>query len=260
MIKHPLVFAVAMALIAPSANAAECKAKSAEHRVPLLELYTSEGCNSCPPADRWFSALPERGLTTEQVVALGFHVDYWNYLGWQDPFSKMQYSDRQRSASVRNRARFVYTPQFLLDGKDYRRGMFRDDLTDRINAIGRERPAATIHLDQSVEGDDAVVVTGAVTVTDAAQAEHARVYVALYENALSNQIAAGENRGKRLDHDFVVRELSPPHPAGADGGLNFQHRFLLKRGWKRNDLYVAAFVQNERSGNALQALAMPICR
>ena len=262
MIKSSLVFvfAFATALVAPAANAAECKAKSAEHRVPLLELYTSEGCNSCPPADRWFSALPERGLTTQQVVALGFHVDYWNYLGWHDPFSKMQYSDRQRSASIRNRARFVYTPQFLLDGKDYRRGMLRDDLADRIQAIGRERPAATIHLDQIVEGDNAVLVNSAVAVTDADQGEHARLYVALYENALFNHIATGENRGKRLNHDFVVRELSPPRPAGADGELNFRHRFILKPDWKRSDLYVAAFVQNERSGKALQALAVPICR
>lgn len=228
--------------------------------MPLLELYTSEGCNSCPPADRWLSALPERGLTTEQVVALGFHVDYWNYLGWRDPFSKPQYSDRQRSASIRNRARFVYTPQILLDGADYRRGMFRDNLADRVVAMGRERPAAMIQLEQSVEGTNNVLVRSAIAVTDADQEKDARAYIALYENGLANQVAAGENHGKRLKHDFVVREMSPSRAAGPAGDLRFEHRFALRPEWKRGELYVAAFVQNERSGKTLQALAVPICQ
>ena len=119
--------------------AAQCSATSAEHRVPLLELYTSEGCNSCPPTDRWFSSLPGKGLTARKVVALAFHVDYWNDLGWSDPFSKPQYSDRQRAASLRNKARFVYTPQLLLDGRDYRRALFLDDIADV--AISTYRPA-----------------------------------------------------------------------------------------------------------------------
>lgn len=255
-------FVLAVVLLAASgaALAAQCSASSAERRVPLLELYTSEGCNSCPPTDRWFSALPENGLTTRQVVALAFHVDYWNYLGWRDPFSKAEYSERQRSASIRNKARFVYTPQLLLDGRDYRRAIFLDDIADRVNAIGREKPAAAIRLEQVVDGSNALLVQGEIAVKDGTQRAHARAYVTLYENRLSNQIAAGENRGKRLEHDFVVRALSPLRPAGPDGKLEFRHRFSLDDGWKRGDLYLAAFVQNERSGKTLQALAVPICR
>lgn len=242
------------------AAAAQCSAKSAAHRVPLLELYTSEGCDSCPPADRWFSGLPTRGLTPERVVALAFHVDYWNYIGWNDPFSKAEYSARQRAASIRNKSRFVYTPQFLLDGRDYRRGIFRDDFTDRVSAISREEARATIRLDQVAEAEEAVVVHGRVAVTDAAQRQRARAYVALYENKLSNQVTAGENRGKRLQHDFVVRELSPPQPAGPDGKVVIQHRFDLDQRWKRGDLHIAAFVQNERTGETLQAMAVRVCR
>ena len=89
-----IVLAVVLLAASGAAPAAQCSAFSAERRVPLLELYTSEGCNSCPPTDRWFSALPEKGLTSWQVVALAFHVDYWNYLGWRDPFSKAEYSER----------------------------------------------------------------------------------------------------------------------------------------------------------------------
>jgi hypothetical protein len=249
-------------LVAPGrvGAAAECTAISAGRRVPLLELYTSEGCNSCPPADRWFSALPVRGLTPERVVALAFHVDYWNYLGWSDPFSKAEYSARQRAASVRNKARFVYTPQFLLDGRDYRRGIFRDDLADRVIAIGQDDARATIRLDQVAEADEVVLVHSRVALTDAAQAQGARAYVALYENRLSNRITAGENRGKHLQHDFVVRELSPPQPAGPDGKVVVQHRFDLDRRWKRGDMHIAAFVQNERTGETLQAMSVRLCR
>ena len=243
-----------------AAGAAQCSATSAEHRVPLLELYTSEGCNSCPPTDRWLSKLPGKGLTTREVVALAFHVDYWNYLGWSDPFSKAAHSERQRMASIRNRARFVYTPQLLLDGRDYRRAIFLDDIADRVKAIGREQPAAAIRLEQVMEGNDGLLVRGEVVVTDTTQRADARAYVALYENRLSNQVTAGENHGKRLEHDFVVRELSPLRPAGPDGNVEFQHQFLLGEGWKRGDLHVVAFVQNERSGKTLQALAVPFCR
>jgi hypothetical protein len=243
-----------------AATAAQCSAKSTEHRVPLLELYTSEGCNSCPPADRWFSALPTRGLTPDRVVALAFHVDYWNYLGWKDPFSKPEYSSRQRAASVRNNARFVYTPQLLLDGRDYRRSLFRDDFTDHVNAIGQENAQAMILLDQVADADETITVHVTVAVTDASQRQGARAYVALYENNLSNQVTAGENRGERLHHDFVVRELLSARPVAPDGKVVFEHRFAVERQWKREDLHLAAFVQSEPAGKTLQAMAVRICR
>jgi len=258
----PVRFALAIVLLTAygAAAAAQCSATSTERRVPLRELYTSEGCNSCPPADRWFSALPTRGLTPKHVVALGFHVDYWNYLGWRDPYSKPAYSARQRAASLRNKATFVYTPQFLLDGRDYRRGIFRDDFPDRIDDIGEEKARALIQLDQVVEAPGTVSARIHVALSDSARSPAARAYVALYENDLSNRITAGENQGKRLRHDFVVRELSAPRAVGADGKLVFDHHFDLEPRWKRKDLHLAAFVQDERAGETLQAVAVPLCR
>lgn len=76
----------------------------------MLELYTSEGCDSGPSADRWVSALPGRGLGSDRIVVLGFHVDYWDYLGWRDPYAQRVFSDRQRAINARNGTRFVYTP------------------------------------------------------------------------------------------------------------------------------------------------------
>jgi hypothetical protein len=239
------------------ARAAECTAESGSRRVALLELYTSEGCDSCPPADRWASGLASRGFTSDRLVALAFHVDYWNYLGWRDPYSKAEYSDRQRTASVRNQARVVYTPQFLLNGKDYRRAMFVDDLDERIQAINRQPAQAGIRLRLDAENEGMLHVTGKAWVTVAA-GSHA--YLALYENNLSNQVTAGENRGKRLSHDFVVRQLAGPFALGNGRGASFKQPFQLQPTWKTHDLHIAAFVQNENTGDVLQSLMLALCR
>jgi hypothetical protein len=141
-----LLAAIMMTLVAASTHAATCTAESSARRVALLELYTSEGCNSCPPTDLWVSGIPGRGYTPTSVVTLAFHVDYWNYLGWPDPFSRAQYSERQSVASLRNRARVVYTPRLLLNGRDYRRGAVFDDFGERLGALNRDPAKASISL------------------------------------------------------------------------------------------------------------------
>jgi hypothetical protein len=190
-----LAVATLLTLVPSLAHATGCAVESGSRRVALLELYTSEGCNSCPPADRWVSALPRQGYAPDRVVALAFHVDYWNDLGWRDPFSQPGYSERQRAASVRNQARIVYTPQLLLNGRDYRRGIVIDDFADRVQALNRETARATIRLHIQAEEAAALGVTGVATVTDAAARSGAHAYLALYENNLSNAVTAGENRG-----------------------------------------------------------------
>src|SRR5215510_12044549 len=124
-----------------SANllAAECKARSPETTVALVELYTSEGCDSCPPADRWLSALGSRGHGPDKVVPIALHVDYWDYIGWKDPYAKALFTSRQRKLAQVMRAKIVYTPQVLLQGEDFRRwhAPAFDDAVARINA----RPA-----------------------------------------------------------------------------------------------------------------------
>ena len=109
------IFSIAM--LSPALGS-ECTAKSGERRVALLELYTSEGCNSCPPTDEWVSKLPSNGLTSDRIVPLAFHVDYWNYLGWQDVFSQTSFTERQRQTAQINSSGFIYTPQLVLTGRD----------------------------------------------------------------------------------------------------------------------------------------------
>ena len=103
-----------------SAETPTCEVNSQPHRVALLELYTSEGCSSCPPADKWLSELSGIGLDANKVVPLSLHVDYWNYIGWRDPYSSSQYTARQREQGQRNRLLSIYTPQMVINGQDYR--------------------------------------------------------------------------------------------------------------------------------------------
>lgn len=240
--------------------AGQSAADSGSQRVALLELYTSEGCDSCPPADQWLTESPRRGYHRQRVVALAFHVDYWNSLRWIDPFSKPQYSERQKTASLRGRARGVYTPQFLLNGRAYRRPTLRDDFGVRLDTLNREAAGTWIRVQLVTEESSRVQVTGTAKVSGAADRNAARAWMALYENNLSNQIMRGENRGRRLRHDFVVRHLAGPFPVDARGEATWERHFDLNPAWKTGDLYVAAFVQSERSGDFLQALAMPYCR
>ena len=102
------------------ALAAQCAAQSGSRTVALVELYTSEGCDSCPPADRWLSSLSAQGHTPDKVVPLSLHVDYWDYIGWKDPYAKREFATRQRKLADLKRAKVIYTPQVLLQGQDFR--------------------------------------------------------------------------------------------------------------------------------------------
>lgn len=108
---------------APALAAGGCAAASGLQRVAVLELYTSEGCDNCPAADAWIRELPAKGLAPPRVIPLAFHVDYWNHIGWRDPYSQARFSDRQRQHGRRRGASFVFTPQLLLNGADYRRAL-----------------------------------------------------------------------------------------------------------------------------------------
>src|SRR5579864_1152938 len=117
----PLFAAGALALAcAAQAAAPACSAQSPAHTVALIELYTSEGCDSCPPADRWLSSLFAQGFQPDQIVPLALHVDYWDYMGWKDPYAKSDFATRQQKLARMRRPVIIYTPQVLLQGRDFR--------------------------------------------------------------------------------------------------------------------------------------------
>src|SRR5205085_5399810 len=141
-----------------------CAARSGDKTAALVELYTSEGCNSCPPADRWLSALGDK-YRSELVVPLALHVDYWDYIGWKDPYAKREFSQRQRRLSQLQRAAFVYTPQVLVQGTDFRE--WGSAAFDRAVTRLRAKPAAArLELEILATARDALQVRAQATIVD----------------------------------------------------------------------------------------------
>ena len=235
-----------------------CESHSTARRVAVVELYTSEGCNSCPPADRWVSSLPSRDFNADQVVPLAFHVDYWDYLGWRDRFAQASFSARQRAQADRGGARFVYTPQLLLNGAELRRHLIDSEFAERLAKVNSRVAAAELRLVQRA-GVHGVSIELESRVIEASAQRFSETYAVLLENNLGSEVRAGENSGKMLRHDFVVREMIGPLSAGSSGRLRWSGTVALHGHWKRPDLGIAAFVQDIRDGDVLQALHAPLC-
>lgn len=225
-----------------------CTAQSGAQRAVLLELYTSEGCSSCPPADRRLSSIKTQTELAGRVVPLAFHVDYWDRLGWVDRFASPQYTQRQYAMASLANSRLVYTPQFLKNGKDWRSGP--------LEGTGKAAPGATIVLTLSPVAANSFTVDGRVEVAATA----AETYLAVYENNLESRVKNGENAGETLRHDYVVRRLIGPLTPDATGRVVLHQQIKLDADWKRADLGVAAFVQNRTNGEILQALQRPLCQ
>jgi hypothetical protein len=192
------------------------------------------------------------------MIALAYHVDYWNGLGWADRFSRSAFSERQRRHARRRGASLVFTPQLLLNGQDYRRGILFDDIDTRIQSINRLQPQAAIRL-QLTNNEASLDGTLEVTLAAGIEPRLPEIYVALYENDLATAVTGGENSGRTLKHDFVVRDLSGPLALDAKGRLRHEISIKLGADWKPRDLRLVAFVEHPQSGDILQALAVT-CR
>ncbi|OYU00546.1 MAG: hypothetical protein CFE40_04485 [Burkholderiales bacterium PBB1] len=202
------VAALGLCGLMASAHAADgsgrCSARSGATTPPIVELYTSEGCSSCPPADRWLSRLNAQ----PDVVALAFHVDYWDHLGWKDPYGSPVFSLRQAQQQVVNGARFSYTPQVAVNGVD------TPGWRSLRSPIPAPQTMAPVQVQLSREGDRYTAVVQAV----GGLSIRIGAYWAVTENALVSDVKRGENSGAFLTHDFVVREYRPVAPwvAAAD--------------------------------------------
>lgn len=219
----------------------------------LVELYTSEGCSSCPPADRWLSSSFPPNAGAANAAALAFHVDYWDRLGWKDRFASPAWTQRQQAASRASGARFVYTPQLLIQGKDF------PDWHDRASAAiasASAKPArARVAIEAEANGA-AIAVKASAQVPSPADRKGAAVYVALADSRLVSEVKAGENAGVRLTHDHVVRALSGGIAIDSSGNAAGTVTLPLPAEAGTATTLVA-FVQNAVSGDVLQALALP---
>jgi hypothetical protein len=224
---------------------------SPANRVALLELYTSEGCSSCPPADRFMSRLRHSDISGQQLVPLSFHITYWDYIGWRDRFANARYDERQRKQAMLNASRTVYTPQFMINGKDYRRYRSLDKDVQRISA---QAAAYQLRLTAIPQTDTISVELNIRRLLE--NGGKAVAYIVLYEHNLASEVTDGENEGERLHHDYVVRELKGPYLLEQDQA-ELKAAFA-RRDYKIEDSGIVAFIQKPLSSEVLQAVRLEL--
>jgi hypothetical protein len=174
-----------------AASADELRFESGAKQTALVELYTSEGCSSCPPAEAWVSKLKSNPGLWKDFVPLAFHVDYWDRLGWRDRFAAGAWTQRQYAYASLLRGDSVYTPEFVVNGSEWR-DWFRNGRLPETNSRAGILSAATT---------DRKRVSISYQRTDESELE---AHVALLGCGISSKIGGGENNGRQLTHDFVV--------------------------------------------------------
>ena len=225
--------------------------KVANQRVPVLvELFTSEGCSDCPPADSLLAKLDRaQPIPGAEVIALSEHVDYWNRLGWADPYSSAFYSQRQRDYSDRFGLNSAYTPQMVVDGSNEFVGSDERRAHSAI-AEAASKDKTEIHIsDLRVEGDYFRFRLQA----DAPRNKAAEAYVVLADNSDTSQVARGENSGRTLSHVAVARVFSPAEHIAKNAALDKEFR-MNAHSLNRNNLRLVAFLQESNHGRVLAAV------
>jgi hypothetical protein len=226
----------------------------------LVELFTSEGCSSCPPADALLARLiATQPMEGAEIVGLGQHVDYWDHLGWKDRFSSAELTNRQQLYQGRFGTESIYTPQMVVDG--------------RVELVGSDAGAARRAIERSMRSPHGVVridfqegepqrVALHLTVSDLpplARGDRADIVVAITEDGLRTDVKRGENHGRALTHAAVVRHMAAIGQV-ADGMTSGSARveIPLGAGWQRDRLRVVAFVQERRGRAILASASVPL--
>ncbi|QBB70972.1 DUF1223 domain-containing protein [Pseudolysobacter antarcticus] len=239
--KTRLGLMIYMSFFAGAVNAA-CVAQSPEAQQKVIELYTSEGCSSCPPADHWMSL-----IKPQAAIALAFHVDYWDSSGWRDRFDSPRYTARQRDLLGRN-GQTIYTPEVALNGKEWQGWS--------SGKVPKTDPAASVSipsLSLQVEPGNPVQLTLQTQLGTNQNDKTWRAYFAITEDDLHTAVKAGENRGKELKHDHVVRAFGGPYALDkASAKLDFPANVSVQ------NATVVAFVQNTETGVIAQAVQQPL--
>ena len=238
----------------PAPSFALCEAQSGPNTAALVELYTSEGCSSCPPADQLLGQLRRSLGPATEVIPLALHVNYWDHIGWKDPYAQGAFGERQKWLVHANNQRTIYTPQFFVGGAELRSR--RETLQSEVQRLNTTPAGASIRVQAAVSA------SGALTLTAEARArggvDPLALYLAVTESGLVSKVTRGENGGATLRHDHVVRAwFGPSRLTGETARL--RRELALPRAWQRGRLEVVAFVQNEHTGRVLQAVSARKC-
>ncbi|MCP3690041.1 MAG: DUF1223 domain-containing protein, partial [Gammaproteobacteria bacterium] len=197
--------------------------RSSGQKTAVVELYTSEGCSSCPPADQWLEALLESSADEFDLLALAFHVDYWDYIGWKDRFANPAFTARQRQLGALNKQSSIYTPEFFVDGRESRGTI---NVLENIGVANAAEAALDLKLTITRNGNSLMLeLEPGTTVFDAGILHH-RYFV--FESNLVSQVTRGENSGETLSHQQVVRYMSRAHKLDARNS----HQISIDPGWQ----------------------------
>ena len=233
----------------PFTNAAEPSGQltltSSKEQTHLIELYSSEGCSSCPPADRWVAGLRTNSKLWQSFVPINFHVDYWNKLGWVDRFSHQSFTQRQYNYANEWGARTVYTPGFVLNGRDWKLKSPKE-YEQKSKDVG----VLTATVDQK-----SLSLKVKFSPLDKNQKNY-RVYAAILGNGLKTNVTKGENAGEKLEHEFVVLGMSNTNlsPAGSDKSTFTADFTLPKAQITPKTTSVAVWVSGPESLTPIQAV------
>lgn len=232
LITVPLMFAGAN-------NIESASQETTAGKTVVVELFTSEGCSSCPPADELLSQLSrQKTLSGVQIVPLGFHVDYWNYLGWRDRFSSSQYSLRQEQYAAKFGLGGPYTPQMVVQGSQEFVGSDQQRAGQAIAHAAAESPQAAVDI---APAGDKLRVT-----VHSNPGLSANVILAITEDGLETHVGDGENSGRMLRHSAVVRDFRRIGQL-SNGSFEAIVPVNPQNGWNRQTLHVAVIVQNASS-------------
>jgi hypothetical protein len=217
--------------------------------VPMIvELFSSEGCSSCPPADTWLASLDQtQPIEGVSVLVLEEHVDYWDRLGWRDPFGQPQFGERQAEYARALPDRHIYTPEVVLDGTSTVHAGDAEQIARDLRASASQ-PRARVRL--SRQGDRV-----SVDVQDVPGSEDVEVWLALTESGLSTDVRQGENAGRHLAHAPIVRVLRKLGVASV-GPIHLETVVALDPAWAASSLRTLAFVQQRRSRRIVGANAL----
>jgi len=227
----------------------------------VVELFTSEGCSSCPPADALLLKLEtSQSVAGANVIAIEEHVDYWNHDGWIDPYSSADWTQRQIDYVTHFKDKEPYTPQQIIDGQVELTGGQEDKTAQAVaQAIAQPKTEVTLATaNSSSDGTQLNVRIGKLT--GGTDRDSAEVWLAITESGLASSVDAGENAGKNLRHASVLRSLHRIGVANAknDSAFESSQKVKFKSSWNRQHLQLAVFIQEKKSMKILGAAAIPV--
>jgi hypothetical protein len=245
-----IVFSVSLLTISFSTNNLKKKMIKEQNGFALIELFTSEGCSSCPPADAIVEEVQNK-YSDKNVLVLGYHVDYWDKLGWKDIFSNSLFTERQEYYSGIFNLNSIYTPEVVVNGKTEFVGSNKNKLVNSIDEQLSEKPTTGVKLKADSNSSGKIEVKYS---TEGSNSGNEQLILLLVQKTATNKIKRGENEGRTLHHINIVREISYLAATTNQASTTFD----LPPGLRKEDVFVAGFIQDKKSGKIKTMQTSPI--